>query len=404
MIRPWKKNNWKNKLLFCTATKSEETITKLRLPVFDEKRVIEQDAGFVDLKLVPEGVPRVVDIRHEDLKHNFFLMTRSVDCKVLNFLKQAQEERQQKGSMEQIGMLLEGRTGVGKSTALLRAVHWCRRNDWLVVYLPRLFDILNASSSLVLLQPGREKTDPWVDCLHVDRPAETFKVLQNLLKAHPVQMSKIALKTNSEVREESKANNLCDLLQYGVHSYNNYIRLEDVKAAGRVVTDVYLTLFEELKQVNEYPVALILDEYNFVSGLSPFRDQVKRRFHASAFRMIWPLLSFEQLGKSLQHGLIIAATCRSIMPYKIRKKLVAQCSKFPLTVEQRKDQTGEMLLKELLPYTVHVESFSFDEVKRFLSLYEQCEFIRPCTDAEYARAYLKCGGEIDKLHRLCWTM
>lgn len=299
--------------------------------------------------------------------------------------------------------MLDGRPGVGKSSTLLRAVHWCRRNDWLVLYMPRLFDILNASSSLILLQPGTEKTNPWVDCLHVDRPVEAYKVVQNMLKAHSKQLANIPLRRTSNDNAIG-GNNLSEWLQEGVKQYQQHIKLEDEKTAGRVITDVYLGLVENLQQVTEYPVAFVLDEYNFVYGLSPFRDQVKRRFHASAFRMMWPLLDLEKLGKSIVNGLVVAATCRSIMPYKIRRKLIAQCSRFPLTEEQRNDQTGEEQMKALEPFRVYVEPFQLEEAKQFLALYEQSEFIQQHSEAEYIRAYLKCGGEIDKLHRLCWTL
>ncbi|EME31515.1 hypothetical protein Gasu2_44350 [Galdieria sulphuraria] len=400
---------WRRRTLCSNVpTTSTSSRGKLKLPLLDEKkRVAEQNAGFLDLKLIPEDLPRLVDIRYHDLKENFFLMTRPSDLHVINYLKLAQEENLSKGdslAKKKVGLLLDGRPGVGKSTTLLRAVHWCRRNDWLVMYMPRLFDILNASSSLILSQPGTEKTDPWVDCLHVDRPVEAFKAVQNMLKAHITQLSKIPLRLPSNDDSVENGNNLAEWLQSGIKQYQHHMKLEDEKTAGRVITDVYLGLVEQLKQVTEYPVALILDEYNFVYGLSPFRDQVRRRFHASAFRMMWPLLDFEKLGQSLANGLVLAATCRSLMPYKIRRKLIAQCSHFPLTLEQRNDQTGEEQMKALEPYRVYVEPFQLDEVKQFLALYEQSEFIQQHSESEYIRAYLKSGGEMDKLHRLCWTL
>ncbi|GJQ09659.1 hypothetical protein GpartN1_g1450.t1 [Galdieria partita] len=391
----------------CTNTATTTpSRAKLKLALFDEKkRVTEQNAGFLDFQWIPEDLPRVVDIRYHDLKENFFLMTRPSDLHVINYLKQAQEENISPGESlaQRVGWLLDGRPGVGKSTTLLRAVHWCRRNDWLVMYMPRLFDILNASSSLILSQPGTEKVDPWVDCLHVDRPVEAFKAVQNMLKAHAPQLSKIPLRL-SDNNSVATGNNLGEWLESGIQQYQHHMKMEDEKTAGRVITDVYLGLVEQLKQVTEYPVAMILDEYNFVYGLSPFRDQVRRRFHASAFRMMWPLLDFKKLGQSITNGLVLAATCRSIMPYKIRRKLIAQCSRFPLTLEQRNDQTGEEQMKSLEPFRVYVEPFQLEEVKQFLAFYEQSEFIQQHSESEYVRAYLKSGGEMDKLHRLCWTL
>ncbi|KAK4523097.1 hypothetical protein GAYE_PCTG36G0988 [Galdieria yellowstonensis] len=358
-----------------TTATTTTTSHKLKLPLLDEKKrgggtggyEANHSSGFLNLKLIPEEMPRIVDIRYRDLKENFFVMTRPSDISVMEYLKQAQEESSPSSSSSsvanRIGMLLDGRPGVGKSTTLLRAVHWCRQHDWLVLYMPRLFDILNASSPLLLTQPGTEKQDPWVDCLYVDRPVEALKVVENMWKAHATQLSKIPWKSTREEfissfrseearkrEEEWNPPHLAQYLQRGIEQYRHYKKLEDEKTAGRVITDVYLGLLEQLVQVTEYPVAFILDEYNFVYGLSPFRDQVRRRFHASAFRMMWPLRDFVKLGQSLKNGVVLAATCRSIMHYKIRRKLIAQCSRFPLTRQQRDDQTGEEQMKAWDPY------------------------------------------------------
>lgn len=66
--------------------------------MFDEKKkATEQSAGFLDWKLIPEQPPRIVDIRYQDLKENFFLLTRSSDIYTINYLKQAQEESHSMG-------------------------------------------------------------------------------------------------------------------------------------------------------------------------------------------------------------------------------------------------------------------------------------------------------------------
>jgi len=84
-----------------TTATTTTTSHKLKLPLLDEKKrggggtggyEANHSSGFLNLKLIPEEMPRIVDIRYRDLKENFFVMTRPSDISVMEYLRQAQEE------------------------------------------------------------------------------------------------------------------------------------------------------------------------------------------------------------------------------------------------------------------------------------------------------------------------
>ncbi|CAN0221593.1 unnamed protein product [Ascophyllum nodosum] len=140
----------------------------------------------------------------------------------------------------QRSFLLTGRRGSGKSCVLNQIVLHARSTDWIVLFVP---DAWNLVQKGIYCQPS-----PVFDKLY-DLPVQSLKRLKTLRDAHADQLKDVSIKDPEVLARHAGAKNLLELLELGV---------DDEERAGTVHYD----LMRELLATTEAKVLLAIDEYN----------------------------------------------------------------------------------------------------------------------------------------------
>jgi len=289
-----------------TSSKQDEADRGVPDFVFADKKVWVGDhfpLGAEQIgKYVPEGhASLVAEIEHEEMGHEQ-VMARSN----LHQLVQELERQRSTGFSRKQGarsIIFDGEDGVGKSTMLTQLVYWARSNGWLVLFVPDgkvLTGWMTIKRSKMF--PGK-----------YDQPEVAEALLHTLLAAHGEQLEQLPVRSPlpKSVREqEFSGKNWRELAQFGVE-YEG------------VAADV-LSLFRlDLNSVTEFPVLVVVDDYNLVFGNSfyPDMDDTSKgvpRLPCDKLSLVSTLNDPTSLG--LANGTLVAATDRRLGTRAMRAK------------------------------------------------------------------------------------
>jgi small subunit ribosomal protein S29 len=184
-------------------------------------------------------------------------------------------------------LVLEGRSGAGKSVMVAMLVAAARSAGWLALYVPRGRSLCEGSS---FSRYG--ESDKW------DTPDHARELLGNLAAAHGELLASLPRRAPGA----PAGSKLKDLLRV----------LDEANPTATAVTDAGLAMLAELPLITEVPVLFAVDELNALSGWSEYHavtgPRSRLRLEAGALRITAHL---RRMDAPLARGVRLGATSAS---------------------------------------------------------------------------------------------
>ena len=358
--------------------------------------------------LIPEGWPRGVEDRFQHLNQTT-LLRRPIFTKLNQDVISPLIEGIGAGRF----ILIDGERGVGKSAVLLQAVEEARKGGVLVLYIPKARQWTRGDG---FFSPTFEDDD-WQNGVvkWYDRPKQTEQLLKSFWNAHREVLEDLPVKSSVGQEKGRGAQSIGDLVQTGIQILES---LEvDWKSGPRRAGDILSAVLAELAEIETIPVAIAIDDYDAMLGMTCIENERGRALHSHGIRVIG-----EHFGQSaainfasrLKRGIFLAATSYGLPPVKCRRKRILCSSDYPATssllddphglqwiaaFRKETDETGNLDSK----YRLVVPRFSREETANVLAEFQKNKF-RRMDEQRLEKLRVLSGGRPDTLHKICLTV
>eukprot|EP00613_Pedinella_sp_CCMP2098_P071331 CAMPEP_0171924120 /NCGR_PEP_ID=MMETSP0993-20121228/22704_1 /TAXON_ID=483369 /ORGANISM="non described non described, Strain CCMP2098" /LENGTH=472 /DNA_ID=CAMNT_0012562305 /DNA_START=95 /DNA_END=1513 /DNA_ORIENTATION=- len=139
----------------------------------------------------PQGVDSGLEVLFQRLDNKKRLMVRGAALGLIDILRSADKPADESGGPKLVVLSSEGKEltkrGVGKTSALLHAVHWARANGWLV---------LHVQDAKFVMEGGWWVKPSEVTPGDFDQPQVAEKILGDFLAAHASLLESLPLQTS----------------------------------------------------------------------------------------------------------------------------------------------------------------------------------------------------------------
>eukprot|EP00177_Eucheuma_denticulatum_P004008 GFKZ01007237.1.p1 GENE.GFKZ01007237.1~~GFKZ01007237.1.p1 ORF type:complete len:384 (+),score=52.21 GFKZ01007237.1:191-1342(+) len=310
--------------------------------------------------------------------------------------------------------ILDGCRGVGKSSIIQQTVAYARSRGVIVIYLPNARDWTHGRGFFAGV--GVEGMDPLLDGIEAirfyDRPEEMGKVFDALVAAHADALSVIECSVSLETDLTRGCESVLDLVEKG-RKYLQSLESDwrgSCEGAGQVLDRV----IRELSRCHE-PVMVVIDNYEWLIGLTCMEDERKRRMHANSIRAVAQHFgrdAIESLGREMHNGFVLLAT-DPLFPYEeLRKSRVMGGTAFPLGEDIVRDASGRGWLSGLKQRVkeegglVTVPELTSPELKALCSTFVKGGMrgiLHGESEGEANRVIALAGGRADIMKRIAVT-
>ncbi|KAI0080230.1 hypothetical protein K474DRAFT_1658226 [Panus rudis PR-1116 ss-1] len=191
-------------------------------------------------------------------------------------------------SSQENRIVLTGSSGVGKSIVLLQAVHYCLARDWIALYLPRAYRLLDSSTPYVY----DPRTRTYV------QPEFSYQLLMRFQTVNSSKLDEVKTSEEFPIPEKGslpKGSSLNELVNLGLQDH-------------LLAPSVFAELLTELSKQDKYPVLLAIDDiqalYNRTTGYRNPRFEAIKPYHIHIPRL---LLEFSSGKRQLRRGAVLGA-------------------------------------------------------------------------------------------------
>jgi len=244
--------------------------------------------------------------------------------------------------MDSAGYLLDGASGVGKSTVLNHVVHWARSSgDWLVVFVPQASRLVSGLGFY-----ARGDPEPEGEGKIILQPSFALEFLSTLVEANKEKLTKLPFQKKASTIE---AANVVDAVQQLTE-----LKLELKEAQAM---DVFLDTLDTLREQTEFPLLVAVDEFNALQGMSLYEDYKLKLIPAHNVVMAEALSRFT--ADTWKRGVLVGAATRT-----------GKFGNVPLPGHGKKGNRHSV-----------VSHYSRDDIKRYMTfMYQAGDLFTPVTD------------------------
>lgn len=358
--------------------------------------------------LIPEGWPRGVADRFSRLQQST-LIQRSVTSAISRDVVAPLTEGVGTGRF----FLIDGPKGVGKSALLLQLVEEARKNGVLVLYIPRARQWVAGDGFF----SGAYQDDDWETGVvrWYDRPKQTGQLMSAFWNAHRELLEELPTKCVDTEIDGVKVRSLGDLVRLAIQTIEG---LDADWKTGPARAGVALAaVFTELAEVQEVPVAIAIDEFESLLGMTCMENARGRVLHAHGIKIVATHLGQTaalDFAKSLKRGIFVAATSAGFPRNNCRRNRILSSTEYPAPDSVLDDPNGIKWLDKVREEAqaretdgsvslINVPPFSREEAEKVLSEF-QSSHARVADPGRLERLRVLAGGRADTLHKLCLTV
>lgn len=246
-------------------------------------------------------------------------------------------------------ILADGMKGVGKSSLIAQTVTTARAQGYLVLYIPNAREWIDGEGFYVATSPeGRNPALEGISAIRwYDRPTQTLNLFRSFLEAHGEQLEKLKVQENFIVDATRECSSLRDVVETGIAVTEDVDSnwLQNPRKGG----DILDHLMKELTHCED-PVAIVIDDYESLVGMTCMMSAKREKMHANSIRFLAQHLgrdAIEKTASTIKNGFVMLTTQQQPSFEEWRKSRVRSSLDFPLSEEILNDPSGRIWLSAL---------------------------------------------------------